>query len=184
VKPKQEPPIIVIGAGIGGLSTAIHLAASGMRVVMLEQNPIVGGKMNQHVADGFYWDTGPSIITMRHVFEDLFAVAGRKLDDYVELMPVDPLTRYFYRDGTRIDATRDLLKMAQQIEKLDERDVEGYLRFLAYAARMHRVTGPAFIYEQPPSLRTLTKVPARDVLKIDAWRTLHQAICRHRPPSA
>jgi len=174
-----EKPIVIIGAGIGGLSTAIHLAARNLRVVILEQNPIVGGKMYQHEADSFYWDTGPSIITMRHVFDDLFAAAGRRLDEYIDLIAVDPLTRYFYSDGTRIDTTSDLSKMAEQIEKLDKRDVEGYLRFLAYAARMHRVTGPAFIYEQPPSLQTLTKVPARDILKIDAWRTLDQAIRRH-----
>ena len=176
---KPEKTIVIIGAGIGGLSTAIHLAAQGLRVVILEQNPLVGGKMYQHEADGFYWDTGPSIITMRHVFEDLFAAAGRRLEDYIDLVSVDPLTRYFYGDGTIIDATRDLTRMAQQIAKLDERDIEGYLRFLAYAARMHRITGPAFIYEQPPSLGTLANVPLSDVFKIDAWRTLDQAICRH-----
>lgn len=171
--------IIVIGAGVGGLSTAIHLAAAGKKVVVLEQNPIVGGKMNQYAADGFYWDTGPSLITMRHVFEELFATAGRNLDDYISLQPIEPLTRYFYGDGSILDTTSNLAEMARQIGQIDERDVEGYLRFLAYAARMHRLTGPAFIYEQPPSLATLSKVPASDVFRIDAWRTLHQAICRY-----
>jgi len=96
----DQQPVIVIGAGIGGLSAAIRLALAGQRVLVLEQNGQPGGKMGQIESDGFRWDTGPSVITMRHVFEDLFAAAGRRLDDYLTLLPVDPLTRYFYPDGT------------------------------------------------------------------------------------
>ena len=96
----SRKPVVIIGAGIGGLSAAIRPAAAGRRAVMLEQNPAAGGKMSQIVQDGFRWDTGPSVITMRHVFEDLFAAAGRRLDDYLTLLPVDPLTRYFFPDGT------------------------------------------------------------------------------------
>lgn len=172
-------PIIIIGAGIGGLSAAIRLASVGRRVVMLEQNAQVGGKMSQFVSDGFRWDTGPSVITMRHVFAELFATAGRRLEDYLSFVPVEPLTRYFYPDGTVLDASQHWPKMAAQLERLEPRDVEGYLRFLAYAARLHRVTGPAFIYDQPPSLRSLTRVVPWDVLKIDPWFTLNQVIRQH-----
>jgi len=174
----SRKPVVIIGAGIGGLSAAIRLAAAGRRVVMLEQNPAAGGKMSQIVQDGFRWDTGPSVITMRHVFEDLFAAAGRRLDDYLTLLPVDPLTRYFFPDGTRIDATRDLARMAEQIAAIDERDVEGYLDFLEYAARLHRITGPVFIYNQPPTLRSFLGVPPTDMVRVDPWLTMDQAIRR------
>src|SRR5512145_3098450 len=137
-------PAIIVGAGIGGLSRAIRLAAAGRKVLVLEQSETVGGKMGQIRRDGFRWDTGPSVITMRHVLEELFAVAGRRLEDYLTLLPVEPLTRYFYPDGILLDATRDLSRMAAQIASLDERDVEGYLSYLAYAARLHRITGPVF----------------------------------------
>src|SRR5262245_58886410 len=86
----------IIGAGIGGLGAAIWLAAQGQHVVIFEKNAQVGGKMSEIAADGYRWDTGPSVITMRNVFEDLFAAAERKLEDYVTLLPVEPLTRYFY----------------------------------------------------------------------------------------
>jgi len=171
-----QSSIAIIGAGMGGLSAAIRLAAAGKRVTILEKNEFVGGKMSELRADGFRWDTGPSVITMRHVIEDLFAVAGRRLEDYLTLMPVEPLTRYFYPDGVVFDASRDWPKMAAQIAALDERDVEGYLNYLAYAARLHRITGPAFIYGEPPNLRSLTRVPPLDVLKIDAWKTMDSAI--------
>lgn len=177
-RPSPLEQVVVIGAGIGGLSAAIRLAAAGRRVVVLEQGAHVGGKMSQIEQAGFRWDTGPSVITMRPVFEELFAAAGRRLDDYLTLEPVDPLTRYFFPDGTRIDATRDLARMASQIAALDERDVEGYLDFLEYAARLHRITGPAFIYNQPPTLRTFLGVPPADMLRVDPWLTMDQAIRR------
>lgn len=168
--------IIIIGAGIGGLTTAIRLAAAGRKVRVLEQNDAVGGKMGQIRQDGYRWDTGPSVITMRPVLEELFATAGRRLEDYLTLRPVEPLTRYFYPDGTILDATSDLSRMAAQIAALDERDVEGYLAYLAYAARLHRLTGPVFIYNQPPSWRSLLRVPWHDALRVDAGRTMDAAI--------
>ena len=170
--------VIVIGAGIGGLSAAIRLAAAGRRVRVLEQGDAVGGKMSQIEQAGFRWDTGPSVITMRSVFEELFAVAGRRLEDSLTLQPVEPLTRYFYPDGTRIDATRDLARMAAQIEAIDARDVEGYLDFLEYAARLHRITGPVFIYNQPPTPRTFLGVSPADMIRVDPWLTMDQAIRR------
>ncbi|MBI5671429.1 MAG: phytoene desaturase [Chloroflexi bacterium] len=175
----MDKPVVVIGAGIGGLSAAIRLAAAGRRVVMFEQNATVGGKMAEICADGFRWDTGPSVITMCHVFEDLFAAAGRQMDDYLMLLPVEPLTRYFYPDGMVLNLSRDLPATLRQLAALDERDAEGYLAFLAYAARLHRITGSVFIYDDPPTWRSLLRVAPLDMLRVDAWRTMEQAIRRY-----
>lgn len=176
---KQTEPIVIIGGGIGGLSAAIYLASTDQRVILLEQQPTLGGKMGQHTIDGFRWDTGPSVITMRHVLEDVFQAAGKSLDDYLRLLPLDPLTRYFYPDGTIFDATSDLSRMVQQIEAIHPRDVEGYLRFLAYAARLYRITSPAFIYNEPPSWRSFLQFSPLDALQIDGLRTMQQAIKSH-----
>ncbi len=173
------PPIIIVGAGIGGLSAAIRLATAGKRVIVYEKNSQVGGKMGQVYQDGFRWDTGPSVITMRHVLAELFASAGRNLDDYLTLQPIDPLTRYFYADGTVLDVSRDWPTLAQQIAALDERDVTGYLNYLAYAARIHDITGPIFIYDEPPTPRSFLRVPLTQWLKADPLRTMQQAIEGH-----
>lgn len=174
----NKTPIVIIGAGIGGLSAAIRLAAAGRRVVVLEQNAQVGGKMGQIQADGFRWDTGPSVITMRPVFAELFQCAGRRLEEYLTLQPVDPLTRYFYPDGVQLDVTRDWPALAAQIEAIEPHDVQGYLQFLAYAARLHSITGPVFIYDQPPTWRSFLHVSPLTLAKIDPWFTLHQVVQR------
>jgi phytoene desaturase len=175
----NDTPVVIIGAGVGGLSAAISLAAAGRRVMMFEQGPAVGGKMSQITADGFRWDTGPSVITMRNVFAGLFARAGRRLDDYLELLPLEPLTRYFYADGSVLDVSRDWSQMAASIAAWEPRDVAGYLRFLAFAAELHRITGPVFIYNQPPTPASFLRVAPWDMLKVDAWSTLDAAIRRH-----
>jgi phytoene desaturase len=171
-------PILILGAGIGGLSAAIHLAASGHKVTVLEQNPAVGGKMSEIQAEGFRFDTGPSVITMRGVFEDLFRAANRRLEDYLTLLPVEPLTRYFWPDGSSLDLSRDLTATAAQIGALEPRDLEGYLDFLAEAARLHRITGPVFTYGPPPSLESLKHVTLKDALSVDVVRSLQASIER------
>lgn len=171
-------PIVIVGAGIGGLSASIHLAAAGQRVLVLEKNAQVGGKMSEVRAAGYRWDTGPSVITMRDVFEALFTAAGRKIEDYLTLLPVEPLTRYFYPDGVRLDASRDLATWLAQIETRWPRDVAGYLAYLAYAAEIHRVAGPVFIYDQPPAFSSFAKVPPGDYLKVDPFRSMQGAINR------
>lgn len=174
-----KSPILILGAGIGGLSAAIHLASNGFNVTVLEQNPAVGGKMAEITENGFRWDAGPSVITMRGVFEDLFRAAGRHLEDYLTLLPVEPLTRYFWPNGTRLDLSRDLPRTAAQISALHPRDLEGYLGFLAEAARLHRITSPVFTYGPPPSLESLKHVTLQDALSVDVTRTLQQSIERH-----
>ncbi len=172
-------PIAVVGGGVGGLAAAISLACMDYNVELFEQQPAVGGKMSEVTELGFRWDTGPSVITMRHVFADLFARAGRRMEDYLDLVQLEPLTRYFYADGTVLDAGRNWPDMAAAIAAIEPHDVAGYLRFLGYAADIHRITGPVFIYSRPPSLRSILSVPPGDMLRVDAWSTMAQAIARH-----
>jgi phytoene desaturase len=174
--------VVVVGAGIGGLSAAVRLATAGATVTLLEQNAAVGGKMGEARLAGaggeFRFDTGPSVITMRHVFEDLFAAAGRRLDDYLTLLPVEPLTRYFYEDGTVLDATRDWPRMADQIAAIESRDVEGYAAYLAYAAMLHRLTGPLFIYGPRPGPTSFFRLSPLDALRLEPWLRMDAAIRR------
>ncbi|MDX2226074.1 MAG: NAD(P)-binding protein, partial [Verrucomicrobiae bacterium] len=98
---------VIIGGGLGGLGTAIRLASAGFAVTILEKNASTGGKVSRFEKDGFTWDTGPSLITMPHVIEELFSSAGRNVSDYLTLLPVSPTCRYFWSDGKIINEDED-----------------------------------------------------------------------------
>ncbi|WP_428964430.1 phytoene desaturase family protein [Micromonospora fluostatini] len=95
--------IVVVGAGVGGLATAARLAATGHEVTVCEQAETVGGKLGRYVHDtpagSFHFDTGPSLLTLPQVFHDLFEATGAKLDEYLDLVPVDPIVRHVFADG-------------------------------------------------------------------------------------
>ncbi|MCA9493030.1 MAG: FAD-dependent oxidoreductase [Myxococcales bacterium] len=94
---------IVVGAGVGGLSAAISLAADGYDVVVVEAAPTLGGKAGTLVLDGVEVDTGPSVLTMPDVFDELLRLAGTSLADEVALVSPDPAFRYVWPDGTAVD---------------------------------------------------------------------------------
>lgn len=174
----SKQPVTILGGGVGGLAAAISLGSAGRRVVLLEQNEQVGGKMSEQRANGFRWDCGPSVITMRNVYEALFSAAGQRLEDFVTLLPIDPLTRYFFWDGRQLDLCRDLSRTLEQIAALEARDVEGYLGFLAEAARVYRIVSPVFIFGPPPTLSSLRRVSLKDALSVDVISTLQRRIER------
>ena len=112
----MQKSVDIIGGGLGGLSAAIRLAKMGFQVRLYEKNESLGGKMNTFVQDGFYFDTGPSLITMPFVIEELFECAGFNISDYIELLvPINPVCRYFYEDLTVFDASSDIETMLDRI---------------------------------------------------------------------
>jgi phytoene desaturase len=98
----KQDNIIVIGAGVGGLCAAIYLASRGKQVQVFEQNATAGGKMNEMVFDGYRFDTGPSLMTMTFVLDEMRKAVGQEFDDQLELIPIDPICRYFWSDGTQL----------------------------------------------------------------------------------
>jgi phytoene desaturase len=177
--------IIVVGAGIGGLAAAIRLAAAGYQVQILEKNARAGGKVNLIKQDGFSFDTGPSLITMPAVLRELFAAGGARLDDELELVQLDPICRYWYRDGTRCDASTDLSRMVAEIARLDSRDVAGFLTFLAYARQLYTVAAEPFLFHPIggplDAFRRLVRghYAWRDALRVLSPRSLDALVRRY-----
>ena len=106
--------VVVIGAGVGGLAAGVRLAAAGHAVTVLEAAAAPGGKCGRVVRDGFTWDSGPSLLTMPWVFEALFAETGAPLGDELELLPVEPVTRYRFADGSGFDLSADAGALARR----------------------------------------------------------------------
>src|SRR3954447_15163424 len=122
--------VIVIGAGPGGLASAILLAAAGVKVKLLERLPLVGGRTSAIEADGFRFDLGPTFFLYPRVLEEIFAAAGTSLRAEVEMVRLDPQYRIVFGNGGELRATPDIECMEQQIAALAPDDAPGFRRFL------------------------------------------------------
>ncbi len=127
----MQQHISVIGAGFGGLSAAIRLAARGHRVEIFEKADQPGGKAYVIERNGYRFDAGPTVITAPFMFDDLWRVARRRREDYFELRPCQPYYRLFNKDGKHFDYSGDEEAIAQEIARFNPADVEGYRRFMA-----------------------------------------------------
>lgn len=125
--------VAVIGSGFGGLSAAIRLQASGFQVSIFEKRDQPGGRAYVYRDKGFTFDAGPTVITAPECLEELFALSGRKMSEYVDLMPVTPFYRLFWENGYVFDYCNDLEKTCEQIKKKSPYDVQGYRDFLKYS---------------------------------------------------
>ena len=129
----SSPRVLVIGAGVGGLACAIDLAASGCAVTVLERAPVAGGKLRTVAVGGLQVDAGPTVLTMRWVFDELFAVAGRRLEDSVRLEASEVLARHAWPGGATLDLFADPARSADAVGALAGPDEAR--RFCAPAVR-------------------------------------------------
>lgn len=167
--------VAVVGAGIGGLAAAVHLAAAGHDVVVLERLDRAGGKLDERVAGGFRWETGPSLLTLPAVFADLAATAGRSLDELVTLHRLDPICRYRFPDGSTFDHRADVDEAAAAAEALSPGSGAEWRAFMDHAGHVWDVAEQTFLagpMEQPLALLRRMRSP-RDLLAIDPLRSLH-----------
>lgn len=165
--------IIVIGAGLGGLAAAIRLARLNYEVTVLEKNETVGGKVNFVEANGYKFDTGASLLTMRHVFEDLFISCGKRLEDYLDVVPLDPICRYFWTDKTVFDASSDLPKTESEIARIAPHDIANFRKYLADAERKYQIAEKTFLAHALNDLPKLLRPKyLKDLLGISSMKTL------------
>ncbi len=156
--------VAVIGGGLGGLAAAALLARRGRAVTLFEKSPRVGGKMNVFAADGFTWDTGPSLVTMPHVLRDLWHRLGRNFLQDIDLIRLEPSCRYFWTDGRREDEGEAFWEKPEMA------------RFLKHAAGVYDISADAFLenrledwwkqlrWANLPKLRHLPKIADRRTL--------------------
>ncbi len=180
--------VVVIGAGMGGLSVAARLATIGHQVVVCEQAPTWGGKLGSFARDGFAFDTGPSLLTLPAVYRDLFVKTGNPLEDSVELLPVDPVARYRFpavpgHDVTWLDvpnASRARLRRALD-ETLGSGAGADWDRFLDHAHQVWQVTRGPFLESPLAGGRDLLRLARRpsDVRTVAPWQTLRQLGRQH-----
>ncbi|MDZ7774035.1 MAG: FAD-dependent oxidoreductase [Balneolaceae bacterium] len=168
----------IIGAGLGGLASACLLARRGHEVTVYERNRRPGGKVGQVETGSYRFDTGPSLLTIPWVVDRLFEECGERLQDHLEIVPVDPICRYWFADGTRFDCMRDHNRNRAVIREWSEADAEAYMEFMDYSRELYRRTRDAYLFNPLYSLGDLGEMNPLDLLRIDAFRTMSQRIDR------
>ncbi|GGO05920.1 phytoene desaturase family protein [Micromonospora parathelypteridis] len=138
--------VVVVGAGLGGLACALHLAGSGRQVTVLEREPVPGGRAGRLGVDGYEFDTGPTVLTMPDLIAEALGAVGEELRDWLDLTPLDPAYRAYYPDGSTLDVLTDPTRMAAEISRVcGPREADGYLRFVDYARELWRLERTDFI---------------------------------------
>jgi phytoene desaturase len=136
----MNPSVVVIGAGPGGLASAILLATAGVKVKVLERMPVVGGRTSTIQTDGFKFDLGPTFFLYPRVLEEILTAAGANLHEEVNLVRLDPQYRIIFGAGGELNATPDIARMERQIAAIAPEDAPGFRRFLEEnRAKLHRM---------------------------------------------
>ena len=169
--------VIVIGAGLGGMSAAIMLARSGFEVTILEKNDHLGGKLNHLQTQGFSFDLGPSIFTLPHIFRPLFEGDGKRLEDYISLQRVDPQWRNFFEDGVVVDLWEDREKMRQDLARFGTQVIQEYEAFLAYSRVQYEIVERGYLKNGFDTFgQFLRFYGLRDARNLDYLRSMSGAI--------
>lgn len=137
--------VAVVGGGVGGLLTATRLAAAGRHVVLLERNADLGGKLSTRTRDGFTFDTGPSLLTLPALIDEVFQQAGTSLADEVQLHRLDPSFRYFWPDATTVTFRDQPIATAEALEAFSPGAGAQYLAFLGHARNIWNISERTFL---------------------------------------
>ncbi len=176
---KNSASISIIGSGLGALSAAARLAHAGYDVTVYEKNSAPGGKARSITLDGYRFDTGPSLITMPFVINELFESVGENPAEWLTLNKLTNLCKYYYPDGTVLNAYSDKEKFAAEIKANTNENPESLSKYLAYCKTIYDLTADIFLFNDLYSRKTYSNLKALKTLfklpKIDSFRTMNEA---------
>lgn len=171
--------VAVVGAGLGGLASAIVLRARGWEVDVFEKQSGPGGKAFTNSVAGYRFDTGPSLLTLPEVLDELFALMGERRNDHIPVTKLETLCHYFWPDGTRFRTVANHEAMAESMFRTFGEDPRQLHAYLAYVARLYEIAGSVFLEHSLHEWETLRSPRFRRSLKrifgIDPFRTMDQA---------
>ena len=174
----RRPHAVVIGSGFGGLAAAVRLGARGYRVTVLERLDQPGGRARVHRQDGFTFDAGPTIVTAPFLFEELWALCGRRMADDVTLAPMLPFYRIRFPDGATFDYSGDARAMRAEVARFSPDDVDGYERFMERSAAICRVGFEELGHIAFSSVTDMLRImPA--LLRLGGHRSVYDLVARY-----
>ncbi|MDN6140404.1 MAG: NAD(P)/FAD-dependent oxidoreductase, partial [Tetragenococcus koreensis] len=137
--------VLIVGAGVAGLTAAVRLQYLGYDVTLYEKNNQVGGKMNQIKEEGFCFDVGPTIVMMKDIYEEIFSFCQRNPADYLPMEKVDPMLHLYFSEEPPLSFSSDLTQLMHTLESISEEDAQGYLGFLSDIYKRYLIAKDAFI---------------------------------------
>jgi len=158
----KKQSVIIIGAGLGGIAAAIHLAKQGMQVTVLEKNQQAGGRCGRYSREGHQFDTGPTLLVMPLVLETEFAALGGSMREMLEPQRVDPTYHLILDDGGQLALTSDMESMYAQLEAIEPGSFQGLLRYLDEGSRHYHIALQELLnrdFRKAGDFFTLDKVP-------------------------
>ncbi|MGZ3691855.1 MAG: phytoene desaturase [Pseudobdellovibrio sp.] len=174
---KKQLKAVVVGSGFGGLATAIRLQVAGVQTTLIEKNSVLGGKATYFERDGFRFDCGPTVITAPQALEELFLIAGKKIDDYVKLLPVSPFYRLFWSRDKFFDYFQESEKIKNEISKFSVEDLQGYDNFLKYSQEVFNEGYTKLAATSFTSFWSMARV-APKLIKLSAYRSVFSVVSR------
>ena len=172
--------VVVVGAGLGGLSAALRLAAAGREVTVLERAAAPGGRAGRLELGGYGFDTGPTVLTMPELIADALDAVGERLEDWLELEPVDPVYRAYYPDGSTLDVHAGVEAMAAEVERVcGPAEAAGYRRFADWVSALYRAEMRSFIDRNLDSPLGLLGPDLLRLLRLRGFGRLAPAVARH-----
>lgn len=169
--------VVIVGAGLGGLACALHLAAAGRQVTVVEREPVPGGRAGRMSAGGYDFDTGPTVLTMPELIAAPLNAVGENLSDWLELTPLDPAYRAYYPDGSTLDVRTDTTRMAAEIARVcGSREADGYLRFVEFTRQLWQLERDHFIDKNLDTPLDLMNLNLLKLLGLGAFRRLQPKI--------
>jgi phytoene desaturase len=131
--------VVIVGAGLAGLSAALRLAGAGRSVTVIERESVPGGRSGLLQKDGYNFDTGPTVLTMPSLIEDAFNSVGEEMKDWLDLIPLRPLYRAFYHDGSQLDVYPDTKEMEAEIAKvIGPEEAIGYRNYVDFVTKLYK----------------------------------------------
>lgn len=138
--------VVVVGAGLAGLSAALRLAGAGRKVTVVERESVPGGRNGLLKKDGYSFDTGPTVLTMPSLIQDAFSCVGEDLKDWIELKPLTPLYRAFYADGSQLDVHANTAQMEEEIRThISAEEALGYRKYVDFVTKLYKYEMNDFI---------------------------------------
>lgn len=144
-KGEKMEKIVVIGAGVAGLSAAVRLQKLGYNVHLYEKETQVGGKMNQIKQKGFTFDIGPTIVMMPEIYQEIFRFCKREPEEYIPMKKVEPMLELFFREDAPLLFSSDLTELTKTLEAISEEEAQGYFHFLADIYKRYTIAKKHFI---------------------------------------